>query len=283
MDYIWNNIEHKVSTKLLEFINWYSKYVFSLLKLQITIIYRINLKKNFSSSILRYAIIRWIIRFSRYILFTYFLSKFKLWKLTIQGLAQIKPNSASATVKLHDLLNNVRGSFKSNPEQFKEISSDACSLVYRFQVSPSRRGVQRKSSFIPVRGFTLPRSPIYARPSIRGALLARGMRLFTRLLSSSHRALVDPQPRVLNQFDRHRHKYTGRANLQPAFAIVAPEVEERKFWRRSAINDEKTTFSFFLSFSLLLLFLLLYLSSCQLFILRSCWIWFRIEEKFDEV
>lgn len=163
MDYIWNNIEHKVSTKLLEFINWYSKYVFSLLKLQITIIYRINLKKNFSSSILWYAIIRWIIRFSRYILFTYFLSKFKLWKLTIQGLAQIKPNSASATVKLHDLLNNVRGSFKSNPEQFKEISSDACSLVYRFQVSPSRRGVQRKSSFIPVRGFTLPRSPIYSQ------------------------------------------------------------------------------------------------------------------------
>lgn len=50
MDYIWNNIEHKVSTKLLEFINWYSKYVFSLLKLQITIIYRINLKKNFSST-----------------------------------------------------------------------------------------------------------------------------------------------------------------------------------------------------------------------------------------
>lgn len=74
------------------------------------------------------------------------------------------------------------------------------------------------------------------------------MRLFTRLLSSSHRALVDPQPRVLNQFDRHRHKYTGRANLRPAFAIVAPEVEERKFWRRSVINDEKTNFSFFLSF-----------------------------------
>lgn len=117
------------------------------------------------------------------------------------------------------------------------------------------RGVQRKSSFIPVRGFTLPRSPIYARPSIRGALLARGMRLFTRLLSSSHRALVDPQPRVLNQFDRHRHKYTGRANLQPAFAIMAPEVEERKFWRKSVINEEKTTFSFFLFFFFILVVL----------------------------
>lgn len=109
--------------------------------------------------------------------------------------------------KHHDLLKNVgENRLRVIPSNLKESLATHALLftVARYPLEPiERRRVRRKSSFIPVRGFTLPHFPLDIGSGIRGTLLARGMRLFTRLLSSLHRVLVEFAARVLNQFDRH--------------------------------------------------------------------------------
>lgn len=116
-------------------------------------------------------------------------------------------NTIIPDTKHHDLLKNVEENrLRVIPSNLKESLATHALLftVARYPLEPiERRRVRRKSSFIPVRGSTLPHFPFNIGSGIRGALLARGMRLFTRLLSSSHRVLVEFAARVLNQFDRH--------------------------------------------------------------------------------
>lgn len=164
-----------------------------------------------------------------------------LWKWKIIFLTAFHPFAIITRVFLN------KGLEKGGKSFVRRIRKNVSRRIPLFTVSRyipfvhRERRVRRKSSFIPVRGFTLPvhfPSDSWRVIGARDAFIYSAFKQLAPLPSAYWSACYEGSKSIRSS----RHKYTGRTNRCATFAIVAPEGTLEK--HRRTITGQIVAFPF---------------------------------------